>query len=119
MTPRRNTPPLVRERGKKETVALTVRLPREEWERLHHLAVSEGISIQAIAVRGPNLVFAEKKLLPSRPSLSLRLHDRDPECNQDVTLTDRLSKRNVGRFRFLMILFSSINNRMSRGHTVV
>jgi hypothetical protein len=54
--------PLVRERGKKETVALTVRLPRSEWERLHHLAVSEGVSIQALAVRGLSLVFKEKGL---------------------------------------------------------
>jgi hypothetical protein len=59
MTAKRNTLPLVRERGKKGTVALTVRLLREEWERLHHLAVSEGVSIQALAVRGLSLVFAE------------------------------------------------------------
>jgi hypothetical protein len=56
----KQTRPLVRERGKKETVALTVRLPRGEWERLHHLAVSEGVSIQALAVRGLSLVFKEK-----------------------------------------------------------
>jgi hypothetical protein len=54
--------PLVRERGKKETVALTVRLPRGEWERLHQLAVSEGVSIQTLAVRGLSLVFREKGL---------------------------------------------------------
>ena len=54
--------PLVRERGKKETVALTVRLPRGEWERLHRLAVSEGVSIQTLAVRGLSLVFSEKGL---------------------------------------------------------
>lgn len=54
--------PLVRERGKKETVALTVRLPRGEWERLHRLAVSEGVSIQTLAVRGLSLVFREKGL---------------------------------------------------------
>jgi hypothetical protein len=54
--------PLMRERGKKETVALTVRLPRGEWERLHRLAVSEGVSIQTLAVRGLSLVFSEKGL---------------------------------------------------------
>ncbi len=54
--------PLVRERGKKDTVALTVRLPRAEWERLHGLAVSEGVSIQTLAVRGLSLVFREKGL---------------------------------------------------------
>ena len=54
--------PLIRERGKKDTVALTVRLPRAEWERLHRLAVSEGVSIQTLAVRGLNLVYREKGL---------------------------------------------------------
>jgi hypothetical protein len=52
-----------RQRGKKEIVALTVRLQRAEWERLHQLAVSEGMSIQALAVRGLNRVFTEKGLL--------------------------------------------------------
>jgi hypothetical protein len=52
----------VRQRGKKEVVALTVRLQRAEWERLHQLAVSEGMSIQALAVRGLNRVFTEKGL---------------------------------------------------------
>ena len=51
-----------RQRGKKEVVALTVRLQRAEWERLHQLAVSEGLSIQALAVRGLNRVFTEKGL---------------------------------------------------------
>jgi hypothetical protein len=56
--------PSVRERGKKETVALTVRLPRADWERVHRLAVSEGVSIQTLAVRGLSLVFKEKGLPP-------------------------------------------------------
>ncbi len=56
--------PLVRERGKKDVVALTVRLPRPEWERLHKLAVSEGVSIQTLAVKGLSLVFREKGLSP-------------------------------------------------------
>lgn len=61
MTPKRSTPPpLVRERGKKETVALTVRLPRGEWERLHKLALTQGVSIQTLAVRGLSLVFEER-----------------------------------------------------------
>jgi hypothetical protein len=58
--------PLVRERGKKDVVALTVRLPRAEWERLHRLAVSEGVSIQTLAVRGLNLVFKELRLAQMR-----------------------------------------------------
>jgi len=62
MTAKRTTAPLVRERGKKDTVALTVRLPRGEWERLHKFALTEGVSIQTIAVRGLSLVFAENGL---------------------------------------------------------
>ncbi len=58
----RDSAPLIRERGKRDTVALTVRLPRSEWERLHGLAVSEGVSIQRLAVRGLSLVFTEKGL---------------------------------------------------------
>jgi hypothetical protein len=51
-----------RQRAKKAVVALTVRLQRSEWERLHQLAVSEGMSIQSLAVRGLNRVFTEKGL---------------------------------------------------------
>lgn len=51
-----------RKRAKKEVVALTVRLQRSEWERLHQFAVSEGTSIQSLAVRGLNRVFADKGL---------------------------------------------------------
>ena len=51
-----------RQRAKKDVVALTVRLQRSEWERLHQLAVSEGQSIQSLAVRGLNRVFTDKGL---------------------------------------------------------
>lgn len=51
-----------RGRGKGEKVALTVRLPRAEWERVHQLAVAEGVSIQALAVEGLSKVFTEKGL---------------------------------------------------------
>jgi hypothetical protein len=51
-----------RQRAKKEVVALTVRLQRSEWERLHQLAVSEGLSIQSLAVQGLNRVFTDKGL---------------------------------------------------------
>jgi hypothetical protein len=57
-----------RQRGKKEVVALTVRLQRAEWERLHQLAVSEGTSIQSLAVRGLSRMFSEKGLPPLRES---------------------------------------------------
>jgi len=52
----------VRGRGKKEVVALTVRLPRAQWERLHQLAAAEGTSIQALAVQGLSRVFTERGL---------------------------------------------------------
>lgn len=55
-------PTRARGRGKGEVVALTVRLPRAEWERVHQLAVAEGVSIQALAVEGLSKVFTEKGL---------------------------------------------------------
>lgn len=55
-----------RGRGKGDIVALTVRLPRAEWERVHQLAVSEGVSIQTLAVEGLSKMFVEKGL----PSLA-------------------------------------------------
>jgi hypothetical protein len=51
-----------RRRGQGPTVSLTVRLPRAEWERLHQLAVSEGTSIQQLAVSGLSKVFNAKGL---------------------------------------------------------
>ncbi len=53
---------LARERGKGALVALTVRLTRPQWERIHQLAVSEGVSIQQLAVRGLSHVLSERGL---------------------------------------------------------
>jgi hypothetical protein len=47
-------------------VALTVRLPRAEWVRLRQLADAEGVSLQTIAIRGFDKVFAEHGLPPIR-----------------------------------------------------
>jgi hypothetical protein len=55
-------PATARKRGRGETVALTVRLSRADWERLHQLAVSEGTSIQQLAVSGLSTIFASKGL---------------------------------------------------------
>ena len=55
-------PEAPRQRGKSDQVALTVRLPRGEWERLHQLAVAEGTSMQRLAVKGLSKVFEEKGL---------------------------------------------------------
>jgi hypothetical protein len=53
-----------RKRAQGDTVALTVRLPRAEWARLHQLAVAEGVSLQALALSGLSKVFAEHGLPP-------------------------------------------------------
>ncbi len=53
-----------RKRGQGEVVALTLRLPRGEWQRLHQLAAAEGVSIQAIAVDGISEMFAKHGLPP-------------------------------------------------------
>lgn len=49
-------------RGAGDTVSMTVRLSRADWERLHQLAVSERTSIQRLAIDGFSKVFAEKGL---------------------------------------------------------
>jgi|SRR5690625_1359478 len=54
--------PAVRKRGKGDVVALTVRLSRADWERLHQLALAEGTSIQQLALSGFSKLFAEKGL---------------------------------------------------------
>jgi hypothetical protein len=51
-----------RKRGQGTTVALSVRLARADWERLHQLAVAEGVSLQEIIVRGLSQVFTSKGL---------------------------------------------------------
>lgn len=56
-----------RRRAQGETVALTVRIPRAEWARLHQLAVAEGVSLQALALNGLSKVFAEHGLPPIAP----------------------------------------------------
>jgi hypothetical protein len=43
-----------RQRGKGETVAITVRLPKGEWMRLQMFAMTEGESLQSLAVAGFN-----------------------------------------------------------------
>ncbi len=51
-----------RKRGQGETVAITVRLTREQWERLHQFAISEGDSLQGLALRGLSLLLQNKGL---------------------------------------------------------
>jgi hypothetical protein len=51
-----------RKRGQGPTVALSAQILRPEWERLHQLAVSEGVSLQQLIIHGLSLVFREKGL---------------------------------------------------------
>ncbi len=43
-----------RQRGNGETVAITVRLPKDAWMKLQMFAMSEGTSLQSLAVSGFN-----------------------------------------------------------------
>jgi hypothetical protein len=51
-----------RRRGQGATVALSVRVSRPDWERLHQFAVSEGVSLQELIVRGLSREFEAKGL---------------------------------------------------------
>ena len=53
-----------RRRAQGDTVALTVRVSRADWTRLHQLAMAEGVSLQALALAGFSKVFAEHGLPP-------------------------------------------------------
>jgi hypothetical protein len=52
----------VRARG--ETVALTFRVSRPDWQRLRQLADAEGVSLQTLARNGFSKVLAEHGLPP-------------------------------------------------------
>lgn len=51
-----------RQRGKGDVVALTLRLSRDDWQRVHQLALSEGISIQKLTTEGLSKLFEAKGL---------------------------------------------------------
>lgn len=53
-----------RKRGGGETVALTVKVRRIDWQRLRQLADAEGTSIQAMAEVGLSAVLAQHGLPP-------------------------------------------------------
>jgi hypothetical protein len=56
------TSPTTRRRGTGETVALTVRIPRDDWQRLHQLATAQGVSLQHLMLRGLSSVFTDEGL---------------------------------------------------------
>lgn len=49
----------MRKRAQGETVALTVRVPRADWLRLHSLAAVEGVSLQSLGLLGLSRVLVE------------------------------------------------------------
>jgi hypothetical protein len=51
-----------RSRGQGEHVAITVRLPKDAWMRLQMFAMSEGLSLQSLAVASFNRELAAKGL---------------------------------------------------------
>lgn len=53
-----------RQRGKGAMVSLTVRVSRDQWRRIHELAVYEGKSINTVAIEGVSRLFQEKGLKP-------------------------------------------------------
>jgi hypothetical protein len=54
--------PSKRKRGTRDIVALSVRISRADWKRLHELALDEGISINQLALKGFSRLFKEKGL---------------------------------------------------------
>ncbi len=61
-------PQRTRVRGQKPMVAMSFRLPRQDWERLHLLAMSEGVSINTLTLRGLSKLFEERGLPGFTPS---------------------------------------------------
>jgi len=55
-------PEEIRTKAKGDTVALTLRLTRDQWERVHQLALAEGISINRLALMSLSKAFQEKGL---------------------------------------------------------
>ena len=56
-----------RKRGGGETVALTVKVRRSDWQRLRQLADAEGTTIQAMAEAALLAVLAQHGLPPIEP----------------------------------------------------
>lgn len=53
-----------RQRGKGATVALSLRVSRDQWQRLHELALHEGCSLNALALSALSKVFQDRGLKP-------------------------------------------------------
>lgn len=51
-----------RARAQKSVVAMSFRLKRADWERLHQLAMTEGVSINTLTLKGLSRLFEERGL---------------------------------------------------------
>lgn len=54
--------PHARARAQKSVVAMSFRISRPDWERLHQLAITEGVSINTLTLRGLSKLFEERGL---------------------------------------------------------
>jgi len=55
---------VARTRGTGAFVGMTLRLSRAQWDRVHDLARAEGVSVNALALRGLSQLCAERGLPP-------------------------------------------------------
>lgn len=53
-----------RSRGAGDTVALSLRIARRDWTRLHEVAVADGISLSTLMKEGLTLALAKRGLAP-------------------------------------------------------
>ncbi len=51
-----------RSRAQKSVVAMSFRISRQDWERLHQLAIADGVSINTLTLRGLSKLFEERGL---------------------------------------------------------
>ena len=63
-TAEEKAPSAKKRRGEGDTVALTVRLSKADWMRLHQLAMAEGVSLHTLALKGISKVLADHGLDP-------------------------------------------------------
>jgi hypothetical protein len=61
-TPAAKTQPHARARAQKAVVAMSFRITRQDWERVHQLAITEGVSINTLTLRGLSKLFEERGL---------------------------------------------------------
>jgi hypothetical protein len=56
--------PRRRKRGAGDIVCMTLRFTKAQWKSAHDLALSEGTSINQLAIEGLNMILAKKGLRP-------------------------------------------------------